>query len=126
MILGIGTDLCDVSRMASAIERTGERFLARVFTPAERMAAEAAPRPACEFARFFAVKEATFKVLGRGWPDEIGFDEIELDPRASAPKRVLLHGRAARWAAQARIGALHAATSGDEAVALAVVVAEDR
>lgn len=123
MIVGIGTDICDVERLQAAVTRTGERFLAKVFTPSERRRADATPHPARELARCFAVKEATFKVLGRGWPYDVGFDEVEL--AGAAPCRVVLHGRAARWAETAGIARFHAAVSGDEHLVVAFVVGED-
>jgi holo-[acyl-carrier protein] synthase len=67
MILGLGSDLIDITRIAKTIERFGERFLARCFTDAER--AKAARRPLLEaetYAKRFAAKEACAKALGTG------------------------------------------------------------
>lgn len=69
MILGTGADLCDIRRIEQAMERFGERFLARIFTPAERArAARRNPRaqPAT-YAKRFAAKEACAKALGTGF-----------------------------------------------------------
>lgn len=69
MILGIGSDICDIRRIEAAIARHGERFLARVFTVAER--AKALRRTerlqAATFAKRFAAKEAAAKALGTGF-----------------------------------------------------------
>lgn len=125
MIRDVGTDLCSVSRVQLAVDRTGERFLRRVFTPAEREAARLSARPAAELARSFAVKESVFKVLGRGWPNGIGFDEIELRAgRSGAPASVLLRGRAAEHARRQGVGRWHVAVDDDGELAVAVVVAE--
>lgn len=69
MILGIGSDICDIRRIEAAIERYGERFLERVFTPHERSrAARRAKRlEAPTYARRFAAKEAAAKALGTGF-----------------------------------------------------------
>lgn len=70
MILGIGSDLIDITRIAAVIERHGERFLDRIFTPTER--AKAARRAKNEkmvvatYAKRFAAKEACSKALGTG------------------------------------------------------------
>jgi phosphopantetheinyl transferase (holo-ACP synthase) len=50
MIVGIGTDCCELERIADAIERRGDRFLVRVFTHAERAAGAKRPEPAAYFA----------------------------------------------------------------------------
>jgi holo-[acyl-carrier protein] synthase len=66
MILGIGSDLVDVGRIEKVIERHGERFLARIFTLAERARAERRANPAATYAKRFAAKEACAKALGTG------------------------------------------------------------
>jgi len=66
MILGIGSDLCDVARIEKVIERHGERFIARIFTPAERARAKGRAHPASTYAKRFAAKEACAKALGTG------------------------------------------------------------
>jgi holo-[acyl-carrier protein] synthase len=67
MIIGLGSDLCDVRRIEKVIERHGERFLTRVFTPAERARAERRTNRAETFAKRFAAKEACAKALGTGF-----------------------------------------------------------
>jgi holo-[acyl-carrier protein] synthase len=66
MIIGLGSDLCDVRRIEKVIERHGERFLARIFTPAERAKAERRANRAETYAKRFAAKEACAKALGTG------------------------------------------------------------
>ena len=66
MILGIGSDLIDVRRIARTIERHGDRFLARIFTAAERARAEGRVRSIETYAKRFAAKEACAKALGTG------------------------------------------------------------
>jgi holo-[acyl-carrier protein] synthase len=66
VILGIGSDLVDVRRIERAIERHGERFLARIFTATERSKAEGRARRAETYAKRFAAKEACAKALGTG------------------------------------------------------------
>jgi len=66
MIIGIGSDLCDARRIARAIERYGERFLARIFTDTERARAERRANRFETYAKRFAAKEACAKALGTG------------------------------------------------------------
>jgi len=66
MIIGVGSDLCDARRIAKVLERHGERFLDRVFTPTERAKAERRANKAETYAKRFAAKEACSKALGTG------------------------------------------------------------
>jgi holo-[acyl-carrier protein] synthase len=66
MILGIGSDITDIRRIAKVIERHGERFLERVFTPTERTRAERKKNRIESYAKRFAAKEACAKALGTG------------------------------------------------------------
>jgi holo-[acyl-carrier protein] synthase len=67
MILGLGSDITDVRRVAKVIERHGERFLARVFTETERARADRRKNRAETYAKRFAAKEACAKALGTGF-----------------------------------------------------------
>jgi holo-[acyl-carrier protein] synthase len=66
MILGIGSDITDVRRIAKVIERHGDRFIDRVFTPTERAKAERRRNRVETYAKRFAAKEACAKALGTG------------------------------------------------------------
>jgi len=66
MILGLGSDITDVRRIARVIDRHGERFLARVFTETERARAVRRKNRAETYAKRFAAKEACAKALGTG------------------------------------------------------------
>jgi holo-[acyl-carrier protein] synthase len=66
MIIGLGSDIADVRRIARSIERYGERFLARIYTPAERAKADRRANKAETYAKRFAAKEACSKALGTG------------------------------------------------------------
>jgi holo-[acyl-carrier protein] synthase len=66
MIIGLGSDLCDARRIAEVMERHGERFLNRIFTPQERARADRRANRADTYAKRFAAKEACAKALGTG------------------------------------------------------------
>jgi holo-[acyl-carrier protein] synthase len=67
MIIGLGSDIVDVRRIAGVIERHGDRFLNRIFTAAERRKAESRANVAETYAKRFAAKEACSKALGTGF-----------------------------------------------------------
>ena len=66
MIVGIGSDLCDIRRIEETLERYGERFIARCFTEIERRKSDARAGRAASYAKRFAAKEACAKALGTG------------------------------------------------------------
>ena len=66
MILGLGSDITDVRRVARVIERHGDRFLTRVYTESERARAERRKNRVETYAKRFAAKEACSKALGTG------------------------------------------------------------
>ena len=76
MILGIGSDLVDIGRIEQVIDRHGERFLARIFTAAERARAERRANPAATYAKRFAAKEACAKALGTGLRNGVFWRDI--------------------------------------------------
>jgi holo-[acyl-carrier protein] synthase len=67
MIIGIGSDLCDVRRIERVIDRYGDRFILRIFTEAERVKAERRATRVETYAKRFAAKEACAKALGTGF-----------------------------------------------------------
>jgi len=67
MIIGIGTDLCDIRRIEETLERFGDRFVQRLFAEGEQRKAYRRQNPAASFAQSFAAKEACAKALGTGF-----------------------------------------------------------
>jgi holo-[acyl-carrier protein] synthase len=76
MIIGIGTDLCDIRRIERTIARHGDRFVDRIFTPAERRLAAQRANPAATYAKRFAAKEACAKALGTGFREGVFFRDL--------------------------------------------------
>ena len=66
MIIGIGSDLVDIRRISSALDRYGERFVKRIFTEIEQVKAERRRERVATYAKRFAAKEAMSKALGTG------------------------------------------------------------
>jgi holo-[acyl-carrier protein] synthase len=99
MILGIGSDLIDVRRIARTIERHGERFLDRVFTATERGKAEGRAKRAETYAKRFAAKEACSKALGTGMRGGVWWRDMGVVNLPSGrPTMKLTGGAAARLA----------------------------
>ena len=66
MIIGVGSDLCDIRRIEKTLDNFGERFVERCFTPIERTKSERRANRASSYAKRFAAKEACAKALGTG------------------------------------------------------------
>jgi len=66
LIIGIGSDLCDIERIETTLARHGERFTARCFTETERRRSDRKAGRAASYAKRFAAKEACAKALGTG------------------------------------------------------------
>jgi holo-[acyl-carrier protein] synthase len=66
VIIGLGNDLCDISRVEKTLARFGERFTMRCFTDIERRKSDARAQRAASYAKRFAAKEACAKALGTG------------------------------------------------------------
>ena len=94
MILGIGIDICEVSRVAKTLERFNERFKTRCFTVLERKKCQGAyNKPNC-YAKRFAGKEATSKALGTGINKGISWKQIEVENLKSGKPTINLYGKA--------------------------------
>ncbi len=97
MILGIGNDTVDIRRIERTIERHGERFLERVFTPRERAKAERRTERirAATYAKRFAAKEAASKALGTGFRAGVFFRDLGVVNLPSGQPTLELTGGAA-------------------------------
>lgn len=123
MILGLGLDLAKVARIQAALDRFGARFVERCFTPAEAKMCLGRPRPASALAMRFAAKEAFSKAAGLGMRG-LAWREIEIAHEPSGRPYLVLHGRAAAWAAAHELAASHVSLTDDGDYAAAVVVLE--
>ena len=87
MVVGLGTDITEVPRVARSIERFGDRFLERVYTPGEITYCLARKKSAAQsFAARFAAKEAAFKALRTGWRGGLSWHHVEVtSTEAGAP-----------------------------------------
>src|SRR5262250_3649798 len=96
MILGLGNDLIDIRRIEKAIQTHGERFLARVYTDAERQKSERRAARAASYAKRFAAKEACAKALGTGLRHGVYWRDMGVINLPSGRPTLRLTGGAAR------------------------------
>lgn len=94
MVVGIGVDLVETARIAENIEQHGDRFIRRLYTPAEIAYCEKFKGKAERYAARFAAKEAAFKALGTGWREGVRWLDVEVVNLPSGKPELLLHGRA--------------------------------
>jgi holo-[acyl-carrier protein] synthase len=120
MILRTGIDITDIARIHAAIERYGERFLTRIFTPVE--IEYCAGRDESLAARF-AAKEAVSKALGTGI-GPVSWKEIEILGGEYEAPAIILHDRAERIAKELRLTtwSVSLSHSGEHAIALIVAM----
>jgi holo-[acyl-carrier protein] synthase len=94
MIVGMGIDIAEVPRMRAAIDRHGDRFLNRVFTPAEIAYCQRHKNCHERFAARFAAKEAAMKALGTGWRRGVTWRDFEVFNASSGKPGMRLSGQA--------------------------------
>ena len=106
MIIGIGSDLCNIARIEKSLERFGDRFLNRVFTDVERKKAASRPHTiAGTLAKRFAAKEAFSKAVGTGFKRGVFMKDIGVvNAPSGAPTLELTAGAKARLDALAPDG----------------------
>ncbi len=96
MILGVGTDLCDIRRVEKTLKRFAGRFTERVYARIERKTAEARARPANAYAQRYAAKEACAKALGTGFSGGVFWRDLVVENLPSGRPVIALSGGAAK------------------------------
>ena len=96
MIIGIGNDIIDIRRVERTIERYGERFLDRIFTPIERTKSDGRAARAASYAKRFAAKEACAKALGTGFRQGVFWRDMGVVNLPSGRPTLELTGGAAQ------------------------------
>lgn len=93
-IYGLGIDIVNIARIEQVIQRWGDKFLQRTFTPRERAYCAAKAFPNQHYAVRFAAKEAVFKALGTGWNYGVGWLDVEVRPHPeSGQPAITLSGK---------------------------------
>ena len=95
MIIGLGTDLCDATRVTKTLDRFGQRFVDRLFADSEQKAVDRRPqRRAAGYAMRFAAKEACAKALGTGFRQGVFWRDMVLGSEKSGKPFLTLSGGA--------------------------------
>ena len=128
MIIGIGTDICDIRRIETSIKKYGERFLNKTFTKAEQAYCDSKARPAMSYAKRFAAKEAVAKALAGAETKSLSWKSVEVQNDPSGRPIVKLTKDAADRAS-ARCPddhelSIHVSLSDDYPYATAFAIAE--
>lgn len=118
MIIGSGIDMVEIERIQQSVDRFGERFLNRVYTPAEQAYCLGRRNAAESLAARFAAKEAGAKALGTGISRGVYWHEIEVVREPGGRPNLHFRGRAAEIARH--LGVAHAALSLSHTAQLAV------
>ena len=126
MIIGLGTDLIEIERIAHSVERFGEAFLQRVFTPGEIAYCQRKKKNAAEsLAARFAAKEAGAKALGTGISRGVSWLEFEVRRLPGERPELYLSGRAEEVAKALGIRRISLTLAHSRGLSIAVVVAEN-
>ncbi len=128
MIIGIGSDLADIRRIAQTLDRFGDRFTHRVFTEIERAKCDRRRTRVESYARRWAAKEACSKALGTGLRMGVAWREMEVVNLPSGQPTMRLHGGAATrlgaMTPDGRAARIHVTMTDDPPYAQAFVVIE--
>lgn len=130
MIIGIGSDLCDIRRIEKTIARHAERFTQRIFTDVERKKAEGRANRVATYAKRFAAKEACAKALGTGMNRGVFWRDMGVvNMRSGQPTMALTGGAAERLKAMLppdHEAVIHLTITDEHPYAQAFVVIEAR
>lgn len=124
MIVGSGVDLCEVHRIKAAIERYGDKFVQRIFTPREIAYAASKANRYERYAARFAAKEAGMKAIGTGWRGGVTWKDFEVVNLRSGRPTLEFHGKAAEYARRLGAGSVSLSMTHTAAQAMAMVILE--
>ena len=125
MIVGTGVDITEVPRIKASVERFGDRFLRRVFTPDELRYCLGKPNAAERLAARFAAKEAGLKAIGTGMRHGITWQDVEVVRLPGQRPNLKFSGKAAHYADRLGCKRVHLSLSHTKEQAIAYVILED-
>ena len=127
-LIGIGTDITECLRIARMIERHGELFIGRVYTPDEIKYCQSRKQSTQHFTGRWAAKEAIMKALGTGWRRGISWRDIEIRNEPGGKPVVAVRGGVKDVVEQLGIGQIQVSISHcrSHATALAIAVGKDK
>ncbi len=122
MILGVGIDIVEVSRIKDSYEKFGEAFLKRLLLPAEIAYCLAYRQPVPYIAVRFSAKEAISKAFGTGIGSKLGWHDMEIARKESGEPHVILHGAGLKLLAERGAGKVLLSMSHTQNYATAVAL----
>ena len=125
MIVGTGVDLAEVPRIKASIERFGDKFIRRIYTPGEIAYVE---RKANKFERYaarFAAKEAGMKAIGTGWSRGVTWQDFEVTNLPTGKPTLRFHGAAAKFADRLKVRNVSLSLTHTAELGMAHVILED-
>ncbi len=124
MIVGIGTDLCDIGRIERSLDRFGERFARKVLVEAELERLRHHPKPAAYLAKRFAAKEAFSKAMGTGIHFPVNWHNVSVENGRSGRPYLKFSAALSELLERRGITAAHLSLTDEVQMAFAFVVLE--
>lgn len=124
-IIGLGTDIVEISRIEAVVERSGEKLARRILSPAEWQHYQQHQQPIRFLAKRFAVKEAAAKAFGTGIRNGLAFNQFEVVNDTLGKPTLRLHQRAAELATELGVKSLHVTLADERRYACATVIIEN-
>ncbi len=125
MIVGTGIDIAEVPRIEAAIQRFGDRFLRRIFTPEEIRYCESKRNRGERYAARFAAKEAAVKAIGTGWSRGVAWTDVEVRREPGGRPTIAFRGKAGEFAARLGVKRASLSLTHTREHAMAMVILED-
>ena len=125
MIIGIGIDIVEISRLERTLAQFGDRFRERIFTPREIAYCETVSRRTERYATRFAAKEAARKALGAATPvSALAWHDVEIISSSEGAPHLEFHGRAAELIESLKVSRGHVSLTHAKEQAIACVILE--
>ncbi|CDL81202.1 holo-ACP synthase [Xenorhabdus szentirmaii] len=123
-IVGLGTDIVEISRIEDIVERSGERLARRILSDGEWQKYQQHNQPIRFLAKRFSVKEAAAKALGTGIRNGLAFNQFEVINDPLGKPTLKLHGEAAELADRLNVKSMHVTLADERRYACATVIFE--
>ena len=125
MVIGIGTDIIEIDRIKSSIEKYGDRFLSKIYTPTEIEYCRSKVNRYQHFAARFAAKEAVYKALATGWQEVLSWRDIEIFNESTGLPVVTMCGKLKKFLADDKSLKISISHSKNYVVSVAIIYKTD-
>ncbi len=125
MVIGIGTDIIEIDRIKDSIEKYGDRFLSKIYTPTEIEYCLSKANKYQHFAARFAAKEAVYKALATGWQKILSWQDIEISNESTGMPQVTMRGKLKEFLADDKSLKISISHSKNYVVSVAIIYKTD-